>query len=1276
MDAVRDETLSIGPAEVNDIQPRGLRAGNEAWAVSEALGSTLASDLATLAASDLFDPAWYLRAYPDVAAHGIDPATHFVAQGWVEGRRPNFYFDPLWYRASNPDVSRAGVNPVLHYVYAGESEGRQPSEFFDLAWYRTRHEGEPGRTLLAHFLLRRHDGTASPLPEFDATYYLATYPDVAAAGVDPCEHYLLYGFREGRNPSADFDTQYYIHRYLEPGTAENPILHYRRHRHVIRLHTSAPPSETGVFGDVRRHAAPGPLFETVETLPPSAKRHAQVLAFYLPQFHPVPENDKWWGAGFTEWTALGRALPRFAGHYQPRIPRDLGHYRLGDTPEGRAVMRRQAAMARAAGLAGFIHYFYWFNGRRLLESPVEAWLSDDGIDFPFCLMWANENWTRRWDGSEHEVLISQDYDTADDAGLVDCLARHFRDRRYIRIDGRPLLMIYRAADIPDTAATLARWRALFQERHGEAPLLVMAQSFDAYDPREFGFDAAVEFPPHKLARGLERRNAGLRLYDPRLTAHVYDYDDIVQASLTAPPPEFPLIRTAVPSWDNDARRQGAGLVLQGSTPAKYQAWLGELVARAAAEPPLGAPIVCVNAWNEWAEGAYLEPDQHFGAAYLNATARAVVRLPGRSAEGRLLLVGHDAFPAGAQQLLLHLLRRLRQGHGVEAEYLLLDGGALAPDYAASASGVVLGEAERSVDHVGQLARQWATRGFSAAIVNSAASAWVIPPLRAAGIAAVLMVHELPALLTEKGLLPGARAGTAASRAVVFAAAHVRDRFLAAISITPADMRVMPQGCYRTTRFSPRARREVRAGLGIGGGTVLVLGMGYADLRKGFDLFLQAWQATRRHGEAAVFCWLGTIEPAMRTYLAREIAAAEETGSFCLPGYQDDIIPWLSAADAFALTSREDPYPSVALEALSAGLPVVAFAGTGGIPDLLAEFGGGASVPLADADAMARALLKFGTRGLPGGRARLAARAQTAFSFADYTADLLALARPALAAVSVVVPSYNYAQYLPERLASVFSQTYPVSEAVLLDDASTDGSPDVAAQVAAEWGRDLRIETAPVNSGSVFHQWRRAAEVARGEFLWIAEADDAAEPELLARLVGVMRAQPNVDLVFSDSRAIDATGTMIWPSYREYLTGAGAAALTQDGVFDGPDFARRFLAERNLILNASAVLWRRSALLAAFERCGAELDRFSIAGDWRLYLEALATPGRAIGTVAAALNAHRRHAASVSAKERGRRHVDEIRRMHHIARTRLALDADARRRQTEYRRQLARELGLA
>ena len=1215
--------------------------------------------------SGLFDAAWHLSLYADLAAAGIDPLAHFAEWGWREGRHPNPYFDTGWYLRQNPDVAHAGINPLVHYILLGEAENRSPSPHFDLPWYRTRHTAPPDRTLLAHYLERRRSGTVTPLPEFDAGWYLARYPDIAAAGVDPFEHFLHWGWREARDPSASFDTRFYVRRYLDPQQEENPLLHYRRLRHVIRLHTSRPATETGVHDTVRHFTRPGPGFEEVRALPASAPRNATVLAFYLPQFHPIAENDRWWGSGFTEWTSLARGLPRFAGHYQPRAPRDLGHYRL----DGTEVLRRQVELARGAGLNGFVFYFYWFNRRRLLERPLEAFLADRSVDFPFCLMWANENWTRRWDGSEQEVLISQDWRPADEAALLDTFARHFRDPRYIRIGGRPLLMIYRAAAIPDCAATLARWREAFRRHHGEAPLLVMAQSFGAADPRPFGFDGAVEFPPHKLVNGLPTRNAGLDWFDDAAAGQVYDYADVAAASLAEPPAPFPLIRTAVPGWDNDPRRQGNGLVLHGATPAAYQDWLAALVQRAAAQPFLGERLVCVNAWNEWAEGAYLEPDLHYGGAWLNATARAIA--PSASRAGPLLLVGHDAFPAGAQLLLLQLGRTLRRQCGVEVAFLLLGGGRLQADYAAVAPTTVLDAAGSLPAHLAACA----AGGTTAALVNSAAASWVVPALLAAGIAAVLLVHEMPRLLHERDLLADARAAAAAAGCVVFAAEAVRDGFSSIVAVAPERMKVLPQGCYHAVAHDPEAGLVLRRRLGVAAAVPVAMGAGYADLRKGFDLFLQAWRAAQRSGAPVQFWWVGEIDPGLRAWLGPEIAAAEATGTFRLTGWQDDVAPWLNAADAFVLPSREDPFPSVALEALSAGLRIVAFEESGGIPGLLRQFDAGLAVPMGDAAALAEAVLELLGES-PASRAHRAGLARASFRFDRYAFELLRLTRPALPRISVAVPAYNYARFLERRLASVFAQTHPVAEVLVLDDASTDDSVAVAHRVAADWGRAIRLEANGRNSGSPFRQWHRAAALAEGDWLWIAEADDEAEPGLLASLAALAQEVPDLDLAFCDSRAIDAEGRVLRPSYQDYYAQNGAAALGQDGVYPSREFARRFLAECNLILNVSAVLWRRSALLAALERCGEVLDGFRLAGDWRLYIEALASSSGRVAVVAAPLNVHRRHADGVTATLPAEVHVDEVARVQAFARARLDLPAEVLRRQAAYRRRLARELGAA
>jgi len=846
-----------------------------------------AGDLLSVQRSGLFALKWFLERNADLSDAGIDPLAHYSRYGWREGRWPNPYFDPAWYLSRNRDVRENGSEPLLHYIEHGEAEGRQPVAWFDPEWYRITHGVPPGELSLTHFLAHRCGGLVSPIPDFDVAHYLSRSPDVRAARMDPFEHYLHQGAMEGREPMPGFDGVFYRERYLRDLPGTNPLLHYRLHRHEPGVFKVRPAADTDIPAEVRRNVQPGPLFEEVQPLPPNAVLRAKVLAFYLPQFHAVPENDGWWGRGFTEWTNVARGLPRFAGHYQPRIPRDLGHYRL----HGTETLRQQAELARGAGVHGFVFYFYWFNGHRLLDAPLDALLADPSVDLPFCLMWANENWTRRWDGSEHEVLISQDYRPADEPALVAELLRHFRDSRYIRLGGRPVLMVYRAGLIPETAAAVGRWRALFQ-RHGEDPVFVMAQSFDDRDPRPFGMDAAVEFPPHKLTNSLELLNAGLRMLDHSATARVFSYDDAAAATDLAPAP-YPLIRTALPSWDNDARRQGAGMVLHGSTPAAYQAWLDRLITATLAQPVENEAIVCVNAWNEWAEGAYLEPDVHFGAAYLNATGRAVAGVA-LGARRRLLLVGHDAFPAGAQMLLLNLGRHLRHVRGIEVAFLLLGDGALAAEYRAVGPTTIL---PRMQDFPRE-AKAAMDRGYARALVNTSAAAGACEALVQAGIACTLLVHELPRLLRERGLVDGAGRGAAVAEHVVFAAPYVRDRFHELAVVPPGRAVVLPQGIYRPVKVAPAAEAAMRTRLGLPEGALLAVGLGYADLRKGFDLFLQVWRLAQAVDPGIHLLWAGDIDPQVLAYLGAEMAVATTAGTFHYMQHSAEAADWLACADVF------------------------------------------------------------------------------------------------------------------------------------------------------------------------------------------------------------------------------------------------------------------------------------------------------------------------------------------------------------------------------------------
>jgi lipopolysaccharide biosynthesis protein len=374
---------------------------------------------------------------------------------------------------------------------------------------------------------------------------------------------------------------------------------------------------------LQQNVSPGPMYEQdvpgVHAPPASPVR---LVAFYLPQFHPIPENDEWWGKGFTEWANVTRAYPRFVGHYQPRLPSALGFYDLRHVE----TIRKQADLARRYGIYGFCFHHYWFNGRRILDTPLNLLLANHDIDLPFCINWANENWTRRWDGHDQEVLLAQQHSPEDDLAFAKAAEPILRDRRYIRIDGRPLLMLYRPGILPDAAATLRCWRSFFTDAGIGNPYLVMAQAFGDGDPQKYGFDAVVGFPPFWTAYEVPWQH--VKVFDRSFKGAVIAYEDMAAATLTNYRDSVRLFPGVCPSWDNEARRPGRGFSFVESTPAKYGAWLMQACKASMQMHQGDSRLVFINAWNEWAEGAYLEPDRHFGFAYLAETARVLRMVSG------------------------------------------------------------------------------------------------------------------------------------------------------------------------------------------------------------------------------------------------------------------------------------------------------------------------------------------------------------------------------------------------------------------------------------------------------------------------------------------------------------------------------------------------------------------------------------------------------------------------------------------------------------------------
>jgi glycosyltransferase involved in cell wall biosynthesis/2-polyprenyl-3-methyl-5-hydroxy-6-metoxy-1,4-benzoquinol methylase len=1204
-----------------------------------------------LVQTGLFDREWYIERYPDIVLKGLNPVVHWLATGWTQHRDPNPCFDTDWYLAQYPDVVESGINPLVHYVERGAASNRDPSPLFDTKWYVSQH------------------------------------PDVASTGVNPIAHYLKKGRAKGWTcrPPLDQDEP--------PGNSSE-----QADQGDLRGNPHGEPNQAGGPGNWRQEARQndGPsgfsdrfpplymqMLANAQRLPAqsdyipetalnvdASSLPIRLIAFYLPQFHPIPENDAWWGKGFTEWTNVTKAVPQFQGHYQPRLPDALGYYDL----RLKEVQREQIRLAKKYGFYGFCYHHYWFGGKRLLERPFQQVLDDPSLDFPFCICWANENWTRRWDGHDDEVLIGQNHSPEDDIAFIADLEPALRDPRYIRVEGRPLLIVYRAHLLPDPHATADRWRQFCRDRGLPEVYLVAAQTFGHKDPAEVGFDAAVAFPPHHNPGVI----APVEFYNPEFQGKAFDLPALVSKAESGyeDGSSFDFFPTVMPSWDNEARRPGQGRVFVGASPALYGRWLSSACSAAMGAQAPDKRIVFVNAWNEWAEGAYLEPDRRYGFAYLQATAKVLSSLPRtsdkdrrstqpltaqRQAQLRLLIVGHDAFPAGAQLNLLHLIRLLRQRFGVEVAAWLLEGGELLEDYQAACDVAVVGD---DVGEWARLARRLRSEGFGVALINTVVTGAVAPVLREAGFSVVSLVHEMPQLIRDRHLEPEAMAIAKNASRVVFAADAVRRAYAEVAYVPTTNAVLLPQGIYQVLKAPAAARAEVEAELELPQNATLVLNAGYGDRRKGFDIFLDCATALGKQYPTFHFLWLGNIAPDLQEDFER--ARGVMTNLRHIP-FTKSPGRYFAAADALMLTSREDPFPSVVLEALAFGLPVVAFEGSGGHCELLEDpLYGRLAAPLGDPAALAEQLRRAVSADAKeeGRRAERAEAARTAFDFANYGWELLRLFQPTLMRVSVVVPNYNYAHYLKDRLESIFAQTYPVFEVIVLDDASTDDSVTVIRRTSEASGREIRLVESRNNSGSPFAQWAKGIRLAAGDLVWIAEADDLADPQFLQRLVERLAADDEMVFAFSNSYQIGRDGELSGRCYADYCNASSELDFGSDFTAASGQFLRSALAVKNSILNVSSAVFRRSRLLDALAGAEDELQSWRIAGDWRLYIELCQADGR-VAYIADPLNLHRRHDESIVGSNQLDAHIAEISRMHALLRRLLPAGDLPLRDQTSY-----------
>lgn len=351
----------------------------------------------------------------------------------------------------------------------------------------------------------------------------------------------------------------------------------------------------------------------------------KLFAFYLTQYTPTAENDAWWGKGVTEWNNVCRAVPEFVGHYQPRLPGELGFYDL----RLKENIQRQAELAKLYGVFGFCFYYYWFDGRRLLDKPLDLFFNSKDINLPFCLCWANESWRSTFSsGSAETILVEQKHTVESYRNFIKDFVKYLEDDRYYTINGKKVILVYKPQDMPEPQSVLNHWREYCLENgYGEIYLIGVWLAHEPYNIMDMGFDAAVEFQPGSLIEYIRNQkiNDRLQFVGEDYTANIYSYKELVKQEIYRRNfDKKRLIHSVFPMWDNTARRNNHGaLIFHESTPSLYKKWIKDLIIDNLHRTDIDDNIAFLNSWNEWGEGSYIEPDKYWGYAYLQANRDAI-----------------------------------------------------------------------------------------------------------------------------------------------------------------------------------------------------------------------------------------------------------------------------------------------------------------------------------------------------------------------------------------------------------------------------------------------------------------------------------------------------------------------------------------------------------------------------------------------------------------------------------------------------------------------------
>lgn len=957
------------------------------------------------------------------------------------------------------------------------------------------------------------------------------------------------------------------------------------------------------------------------------------IAFYLPQFHAFPENDAWWGTGFTEWTNVAKAVPQFTGHYQPRLAGELGYYDL----RIQGKIEEQIELAKLYGVYGFCIYYYWFDGKTLMEMPLEYIYNHKEIDFPYCICWANENWSRRWDGKESDVLIAQNYESDFAEQFIRDVEKYLKDERYIRINGKPLFAVYNANQIPDLPQVLDVWRT-YCRNAGIGEIHIAAVDFALNEAsRQAGFDEFIEFPPHSVYHYEKTLlNDRLNIIDEAYQGTVYDYQEIVDRKDYLKTAADNLIPGVFLGWDNTARKKNASTVYHNYTPEAFREWLTDMTNLVKARREMGSRFVFINAWNEWAEGTYLEPDRRYGFAALDAVKQTILNT--REEKRRIIYVSHDTCFNGAQMLALNTIKVMKEIFGYEVYTIVKAKGELFPDFEKYSSVLVAKDDFQDETHFKNWVR---STGIKIALCNTVISGDVLALLAEAGVKCLSTIHEMENVIKQYHAEENLAKIYKYAYKIIFPSQYVIDSVNHVMPIPGEKTSVMHQGMFLVNPYleqRDRVKKELLEKYGLQEDSVVVLGVGYGYKRKGTDLFLAAAKTLCEAYKNVVFLWVGELEEEMAAYVAAELEDCQNRNRIIFAGNQKDLMRYYCAGDIFLLTSREDPFPSVVMESMYSGLPVIAFSGGGGYVEVIHDKTGGTLVPMEDTAALIKAAeYLIQNKDIRKEKGVLAHQyAASEFEFKKYVLSLLEALDEKPTKVSVVVPNYNYERYIDERLDSILKQTYPIYEVIVLDDCSTDDSRAVIDAYKGKYPHLFRTCYNKENSGNVFKQWKKGFLAAKGDYVWIAEADDLCSPDMLSNIMAYMEKDEEIVLGYTQSKMIDENGTLLGDNYFCWTDDISTADWQKDYVMDAMDEIKEHLAVKNTIPNVSAVVFRNRDMSSLLD----DSLQYKVAGDWVFYVNLLKRGGKT-AFIAKNCNMHRRHTGSVTDALKLEQHFKEI-----------------------------------